>query len=188
MRIYTFHRYIFVAYLLLLCNNASADKNQYALVISKSAQELTIIDGEEVVKQFHITYGSGKGAKRIIGDKKTPLGIYKIINFKSNSKFHYFMQFNYPSMSDAWYGYRDKIITAKEFKNIINAIKNDKIPPQNTKLGGYIGIHGLGRTTSKKLAIHRDFNWTKGCIAMTNEEINDLRNYVTIGTKVIINE
>ena len=60
------------------------------------------------------------------------------------------------------------------------------MPPQNTRLGGYIGIHGVGEVTREKMKIHRAVNWTDGCIALTNKDINTLRKYVSIGTPVII--
>jgi len=173
VRIQKNHLLFYISFLLLLCSNIAVADEQYDLVISRSSQELKIMEGEQIVKQFHIAFGKGgKGAKRILGDSKTPLGVYKII----------------PNLLDAWYGYKNKIINATEFKYITTAIKNNDIPPQNTKLGGYIGIHGLGNTTDQKLAIHNEINWTQGCIAMTNEEINDLKKYVSIGTRVIINE
>lgn len=98
------------------------------------------------------------------------------------------MQIDYPNLLDAWYGYKNEVISAQEFKNIATAFKTRNIPPQNTPLGGYIGIHGLGETTEQKLLIHEGFNWTEGCIALTNEQMNDLRQYVSIGTKVVIKE
>ena len=178
----------FLLYLLFAGTHALADDTPYDIVISRSEKALNIMRGDTVIKQYPITYGKGgKGAKRVQGDKKTPLGVYKIINFKDNSKFHFFMQLDYPNLLDAWYGYKNEIITANEFKYITRTIKNKGTPPQDTRLGGYIGIHGLGTTTEQKLAIHQEINWTDGCIAMTNEEINDLRQYVDIGTKVIIN-
>lgn len=189
MRIHNLRKLYLICFLLLLCSNVCAVENKYDLVISRSSQELKVMDGKQVVKQFHIAYGKGgNGAKRILGDKKTPLGVYKIIKFKGDSRFHYFMQLDYPNLLDAWYGYKNKIINATEFKNITTAIKHHKVAPQDTKLGGYIGIHGLGDTTEQKLAIHSEINWTQGCIALTNEEINDLKKYVGIGTRVIINE
>ncbi len=189
MRIHKHHQLFLASFLLLLCNNVLAVDDRYDLVISRSSQKLNIMDGKQIVKQFHIAYGKGgKGAKRKLGDEKTPLGVYRIINFKGNSKFYYFMQLDYPNLLDAWYGYKNKIISATEFKHITTAIKNNNAPPQNTKLGGYIGIHGLGNTTDQKLAIHNEVNWTQGCIAMTNDDINDLKKYVGIGTRVIINE
>ncbi|NIQ11059.1 MAG: murein L,D-transpeptidase, partial [Gammaproteobacteria bacterium] len=130
----------------------------------------------------------GKGGKRRQGDNKTPVGVYRVMNFKKDSKFHFFMQLDYPNPTDGWYGYKDKIINAYDFREIAAAYKNREVPPQDTPLGGYIGIHGLGDMTKKKLKIHNEFNWTEGCIALRNDEISELRNYVTIGTRIIIRE
>ncbi len=59
------------------------------------------------------------------------------------------MQLDYPNLNDAWYGYKNKIIDSAEFKKIANAYKQRRIPPQDTELGGFIGIHGIGNTTEK---------------------------------------
>ncbi len=98
------------------------------------------------------------------------------------------MQLDYPNLLDAWYGYKNNVITAGEFKKIAFAFKGKQRPPQNTALGGYIGIHGLGESTREKLKIHEALNWTEGCIALKNGEINALRQYVSIGTRVTIKE
>ena len=103
MRIHKHHQLFLASFLLLLCNNVLAVDVRYDLVISRSSQKLNIMDGKQIVKQFHIAYGKGgKGAKRKLGDEKTPLGVYRIINFKGNSKFYYFMQLDYPNLLDAW--------------------------------------------------------------------------------------
>ncbi len=161
----------------------------YQVVIYKSGKELVIKKGDVTVRRFDIALGKGgKGTKQRLGDNKTPVGIYKITDFKADSKFHYFMQIDYPNLLDAWYGYKNNVINAREFKNIAFAFKDKRRPPQNTALGGYIGIHGLGESTKERLKIHQAFNWTEGCIAMTNNEINALRHYVSIGTPVTIKE
>ena len=56
-------------------------------------------------------------------------------------------------------------------------------PPQNTALGGYIGIHGLG---NRDPAIHKKMNWTDGCIALTDEQIEQLAQWIDVGTRVVI--
>ena len=176
-------------FLVLLCNIAYAFSSDYDIVITKSKQELAVIQGNNTVKQFHIAIGKGgNGTKRELGDKKTPVGIYKIIDFKDDSQFYYFMQIDYPNLLDAWYGYKNNIISADEFKKIAVAYKARQKPPQDTKLGGYIGIHGIGQQDDQQLQIHNGFNWTNGCIALTNEQIMELKQYVGIGTKVIIRE
>ncbi len=161
----------------------------YVLEINKSREELIVKQGTEVIRRYRAATGrGGEGTKRQVGDKKTPVGVYRIIDFKNDSQFHYFMQIDYPNLLDAWYGYKHEIIDAREFRSITTALKNNKKPPQDTALGGFIGIHGIGDTSNKKLMIHEAQNWTAGCIALTNEEINELQQFVSIGTKVVIKE
>lgn len=180
--------------LLCLClavsGNLYATGHDYKIVISTSKQQLSVVDdNDSVIKKYHVAVGKGgNGNKRKIGDNKTPLGIYKIVDFKEDSKFFLFMQLDYPNLLDAWYGYKNNIIDASDFRKITVAYKSNQIPPQNTKLGGYIGIHGIGVENDEKLMIHNGFNWTNGCIALTNEEISELRKMVKIGTRVIIKE
>ncbi len=66
---------------------------------------------------------------------------------------------------------------------ILRAFQEQAIPPQETPLGGYIGIHGIGRGDP---AIHQKFNWTQGCIALTNRQIDDLSKWVHVGMRVVI--
>jgi len=157
------------------------------LEIIKSAQELRLKQGDQVIKTFHIAYGKGdKGRKKFLGDDRTPVGSYRIVDFNPASNFYYFMQIDYPNLLDAWHGYQDGVITSTEFKQIAQAYRNHQPPPQNTHLGGNIGIHGLGDNAGERLELQKDVNWTRGCIALMNEEINVLRQYVTKGTVVVI--
>lgn len=161
----------------------------FALEISKQARLLKVTRGAEVVKEYPIAWGrGGRGAKARSGDNKTPTGRYRVVGFKTDSKFHFFMQLNYPNNLDAWRGYRDQLISPPEFRRIALANKQGRLPPQDTRLGGYIGIHGIGPVTPNKLRFHEALNWTEGCIAVKNWEINELRAYVTLGTPVTITE
>jgi murein L,D-transpeptidase YafK len=163
--------------------------SRFALEISRSRNELVIKDGEQVVRRYHASFGrGGHGPKRRQGDEITPLGTYHIVDFKPDSRFHFFMLLSYPNLVDGWYGYRARTIDAAQFKAIAVAYKDGATPPQNTALGGYIGIHGIGEMSPKKLDIHRSQNWTRGCIALRNEEINELREFVARGTRVTILE
>jgi len=166
-----------------------AQASEYQILISKKNNELIVEKAGYVVKKYHIASGKGgKGTKHRRGDSKTPLGVYRISSFKESGRFHFFIQLDYPNLIDAWYGYKNQIIDADDFKRIASAYKKREAPPQDTGLGGFIGIHGLGETNEKKLTIHQELNWTNGCIALTNEEINDLKSFVDIGTHVIIKE
>ncbi len=184
------HYFTIISFLLCLLTSMSlVQANEYQLLVSKKNNELIVEKAGQVIKKYHIASGKGgKGTKRLRGDSKTPLGVYRIASFKESSRFHYFIQLDYPNLIDAWYGYKNEIIDAENFKRIATAYKKREAPPQDTDLGGFIGIHGLGETNDKKLTIHQALNWTNGCIALTNEEINDLRKFVAIGTQVIIKE
>ena len=161
----------------------------YALEIDKSERVLLVKNGDKVTRRFQIATGrGGLGDKRIRGDNKTPLGVYRITDFNDASAFHFFMRLNYPNVKDAFFGLKNRLITRGDFDRIVDSVRTDQRPPQNTVLGGAIGIHGLGEENADKLKVQRNLDWTQGCIALTNRDVNELRNYVTVGTKVVIRE
>ncbi len=166
--------------------SASSD---YEIEVIKSRKLLLVKRNGSITRKFMAATGKGgKGDKTITGDRKTPVGTYRIVSFNDNSRFHYFMQLNYPNVKDAFFGLKNKVINRNEFDAIIDAIKKGEVPPQDTRLGGAIGIHGIGTVNDKKLMVHENFNWTEGCIALTNEQVSELKRYVDVGTKVVINE
>lgn len=157
--------------------------------IVKSERVLRIKFNDEIYRQYRVAVGrGGPGDKQLTGDNRTPVGIYRVVGFNDSSRFHLFMRLNYPNVKDAFYGLKNKKITRYEFDRIINSLRLGELPPQNTALGGAIGIHGIGEENEKTLRIHSKVDWTEGCIALTNAEIAELRAYVTIGTEVVIKE
>lgn len=157
--------------------------------IVKSERVLRIKFDDKVYREFPIAVGrGGPGDKQFTGDNRTPVGIYRVVGFNDSSRFHLFMRLNYPNVKDAFHGLKNKTITRHEFDRIVNSLRLGKLPPQNTALGGAIGIHGIGEETEKTLRIHSKVDWTEGCIALRNAEIAELRAYVAIGTEVVIKE
>lgn len=173
-------------FLFFICNVAFA-AGHYTIEIHKSERKLLVKKNHILQKTYRIASGSGgSGDKLQRGDKMTPTGVYKILHFKDNSRFHIFMQLNYPNAQDALNGLNNGTINHDEFSGIVSSLQRNRMPNQNTDLGGAIGIHGIGDETSDRLALHADENWTKGCIAMKNKEIVELRKYVRAGTSVLI--
>ena len=165
------------------------DEPPYALEIDKSDRVLLVKNGSQVTRRFQIASGKGgMGDKRIRGDNKTPLGVYRITDFNEGSAFHLFMRLNYPNVKDAFFGLKNNLITRRDFDSIVDSVRTDQRPPQNTLLGGAVGIHGLGDENADRLQVQRHLDWTQGCIALSNRDVNELRNYVAVGTKVIIRE
>ena len=68
-------------------------------------------------------------------------------------------------------------------RRFVGPFMTGDIPPQVTPLGGYLGIHGVGEGDP---GIHADFNWTHGCIALTNQQIDDLAGWIRIGMRVVV--
>lgn len=136
------------------------------LVVNKSARKLIVISNGYMAKSYTIALGDNPiGHKEMEGDEKTPEGLY-FINDKrgiGQSGFYKNLGVSYPSDADK-----------------ANA-KRKRIDP-----GGEIKIHGLKNGMSYIGRLHRWIDWTNGCIAITNEEMDDLWKHVSIGTPIEI--
>lgn len=147
------------------------------LVIKKSQRKLELFDGEKLIKTYKIALGFAPvGDKEKEGDGKTPEGDFYVFTKNNQSKFYLSLGVSYPNIEDARHGLQTKLITKAEYDKIVQAVKNKKMPPQNTALGGEIYIHGGG--TSE--------DWTWGCAALNNEEIKELFDAIPVGTRVKI--
>jgi len=165
------------------------DAAPYEIEIDKTRRQLVVRDGDTVKKTFPIALGrGGRGAKQYYGDNKTPVGTYRIVGFNERSRFEVFLRLNYPNLKDAFYGLREKRISRRDFNRIASALRANRVPPQNTPLGGSIGIHGIGEETPERIQIHDHLDWTEGCIALRNAEVHELRALVDLGTRVVIRE
>ena len=74
-------------------------------------------------------------------------------------------------------------ISRQQLQAIVSAHRRGKAPPQNTRLGGQIGIHGLGEAD---LDLHRMTNWTRGCVALTDRQVDSLLGWIRVGMTVEI--
>jgi hypothetical protein len=155
------------------------------LLVDTRNMTLSVMRGTETVQTFTgIAIGRfGTTEAKHTLDGKTPLGEFRITRIAEKTSFHRFFGIDYPNLAHARAGLESGRITPAEFAAIRNAHRRQTPPPQHTALGGFIGIHGLGDGDP---AIHEDFNWTNGCIAMTNEQMDDLAQWIEEGILVII--
>ena len=149
--------------------------------VEKSRRTLRVIDilGEQsrIRHEYRIGLGSNPvGHKMRQGDGATPEGEYFITHKNPKSKFFLSLGISYPNLKDAEQGLRSRLISETTFRLIENACRSNRLPPQNTALGGDIFIHGGGS----------DSDWTLGCIALDNAQIKILFDLVPVGTKVRI--
>jgi murein L,D-transpeptidase YafK len=131
-----------------------------------------------------VAFGAaGVKQKRRAGDDATPKGTYTVGWIRKQSKFVHFIGLTYPSLDDAARGYQSGVIDQRTFERIKRAVEQGRIPPQDTALGGFIGIHGVGRGS---LSVHRMANWTAGCVAVDNKQIRELSTLIRPGIQVEI--
>lgn len=167
---------IFVFYTLCLPVYASED---IELIIVRSEHQLLVKQNGNVLRTFKVRFGSGgRKAKLREGDHTTPKGIYRISKMRDSDRFHVFLQIDYPSINDAKRALKSYLISEDEYQDIWVAHLLGQMPPQNTALGGAIGIHGIGHETKDRIEIHQISDWTQGCIAMRNDEVDELSRYL----------
>ena len=136
-------------------------KKPNLLVVWKKKRVLALYRNSKILKAYRIRLGfSPKGQKEKEGDGKTPEGKYYITHKNPKSKFHLSLGINFPNQYD---------------KKI--ALQRGLDP------GGDIFIHGLGQ---KNVILHYLFDWTEGCIAVTNKEIEEIYGLVEPGTIIYI--
>jgi hypothetical protein len=162
-----------------------ASVNGIWLLVDTEAATLTVMRGDKPQEVFRdIAVGRyGKTYFKKQGDHKTPLGRFTIAWIPRKSQYHRFLGLNYPDLERADRALVDGDITEAQWQAIRRASNARLRPPQDTPLGGFIGIHGTG---DGDLAVHHQYNWTSGCIALTNEQIDRLVSLVQIGTPVEI--
>ncbi len=153
--------------------------------INTQKQQLLIKRGDKTIATLTdiAIAQNGSGYKREQGDNITPIGHYRIAWINKKSPYYRFFGLDYPSISDAFRALNLGRIDHKTYYRIIDKHMANEPPPQDTVLGGNIGIHGLGKGDIK---IHRLMNWTHGCIALTNHQIVILSRWIEKGTRVEI--
>jgi len=131
---------------------------------------------------FPVALSREKGPKRAEGDQRIPEGEYRIAGPPRESRFHRFVQIDYPSPADAARGLAEGRISRAERDAIVAAHRRRRLPPQRTALGGNDGLHGEGKRWRGDL----DLDWTDGCVAVTDETIDWLAAHAPRHTPVSI--
>jgi murein L,D-transpeptidase YafK len=174
----------------ILANRLSSHPGQLRLIIWKSQYTVTLYKGDDPVKTYRAVFGRGfqDGDKEMQGDKRTPEGEFYICTMKQSKRFYKFMGLSYPDLKHAEYGLKSGMISQSEYVSIKKAMEERQPPPWDTRLGGAVGIHGRlleSAVTSRSLSLV-GMNWTDGCIALDNADVDELFSVVSLGTPVTI--
>ena len=139
--------------------------------IDKSDHRLELVAGGEVVKSYRVAIGSGgAGPKRFEGDATTPVGTYRVTG-RFKGLFHQFMVVSYPNEED-----RRRYAELKA---------SGEVPP-GRGVGHSIGIHGVGQKDAQ--GVHKERDWTLGCIALDDAEIDEVSRLVKDNTRIVITD
>jgi murein L,D-transpeptidase YafK len=153
-----------VAYYFFPEQKLPADKKIDKIIVRKNDRIMEVYSGGEVIKTYTVSLGRNPvGDKQSEGDKRTPEGHYRVISKNPDSQYHKNLGISYPDNND-----------------IAEAEKN------NVKPGGEIKIHGIRNGFGFIGKFQRLTDWTAGCIALTDEEVDELYARVEIGTPIII--
>lgn len=147
-------------YFAFVLEKGTADK----ILIEKDARRLTLLAKGEVLKTYRIALGGNPvGPKERQGDNKTPEGTYVIDARNLDSRYHRSLHISYPN-------------------------ENDKARARalGVSPGGDIMIHGIKNGFAWVGDAHAEVDWTRGCIAVTDEEIEEIEKLVPNGTVVEI--
>ena len=130
----------------------AADARADRIVVEKSARKLTLFRGATPLKRYSVALGRApEGTKQREGDHRTPEGHYIIDAHKQDSAFHRALHISYPSSADS-----------------------AAAAQRGVKPGGDIMIHGIRNGLGWLGAFHRCIDWTSGCIAVTDKEIEEI--------------
>ena len=147
------------------------------IIVYKKERKLEFYSDKTLVRTYRIGLGFSPVADKVReGDGATPEGDFYIFVKNNKSAYYLSLGVSYPNAEDADRGLRDRLITKAQHAAIIEAIRKKAAPPQYTKLGGLIYIHGHGSRS----------DWTWGCVALENEDIKELYDAVSVGTPVTI--
>jgi murein L,D-transpeptidase YafK len=135
-----------------------------SLVLNKSRRELVVYYRGYPVRVYYVALGrSPVGDKERIGDNRTPEGLFYIEGRNPNSRYHLSLRISYP-----------------------DAFHRARAARLGVEPGGDIMIHGLPAEQAPFGPAHRDYDWTNGCIAVTNREIEELWRVIRDGTPIEI--
>jgi len=140
-------------------------------------------DGGAVVEMTVALGREAGGAKRDAGDSRTPEGDYQISGPPRTSRFHRFIPIDYPSVADAEAAHAEARLSEAAYQRIVAAHARGEPPPGDTALGGELGFHGEGERWRGD-SLHLD--WTYGCVALADADIDFLAERSEVGTPVVI--
>jgi murein L,D-transpeptidase YafK len=163
----------------------SEDISNVWIRVSKRQKSVFLYEGTDLVMKVPADFGYNAFADKVRqgsgtnpDDWRTPEGTFFVVKKNPYSKFYKAFVLNYPTAEDAERGLKQGLISGAQHRAIVDAENSFSMPPMSTALGGMIEIHGDGTGAST--------NWTQGCIAVHNKQMDELWEWVVVGTPVLV--
>ncbi len=157
---------------------------QDLLVVEKYSRTLYFYRDRVIVKAYPVALGwNPEPPKKGMGDGATPEGFYFIISKRPSKKYKLFMGLNYPNLKDVNLAWWEGRLSYEEYLRCLE-IAQRKEPSPSCPLGFGIGIHGGGVFKERDQKPVKD--WTYGCIALEDKDLQELYRLVKVGTPIII--
>jgi len=155
-------------------DDSALDPNNWSVSVFKHRQCLIVYYKGRLFHQYDAVFGRALdlGAKQWAQDRRTPEGVYTIIEKYASARFRWFLRLNYPNLVD-------RVRYETQRVNGVVPVDGDGKSPT---VGSAIGIHG----TDVPILNAGHINWTTGCISVNNDDINTLERLLPVGTVVII--
>jgi murein L,D-transpeptidase YafK len=158
-------------------------QGELTIHVWKARHEMWLQDGDRIMRKFQVALGKNPASSKLQrGDGRTPEGKYYVCEKREHSRFHRFLGISYPNVLDAEQAFAERLITADQWADILFANLTQTVPPWETAMGGRVGIHGYGGRPLLPI------DWTEGCIAVSDPDIDYLYGHVQLGTPVIISD
>lgn len=148
----------------LLVGPISAATAVDLVTVNKAERRMYLLEQGQVVREFQVALGRNPvGHKQQEGDQRTPEGRYRLDYVKEDSAYHRSMHISYPNDED-----------------------RARAKAQGVEPGGFIMVHGQRNGFGWLGWLTQRFNWTQGCIALTNQEMDEFLARVPVGTEILI--
>jgi len=161
--------FVFFILLSLTCVDVKANSKNFVaaidlVMVDKSERKMYLMSNNQIIKQYQIALGGQpKGHKQQEGDQKTPEGKYTLDYEKEGSAYYRSMHISYPNRSD-----------------------KEKAKKEGVDPGGFIMVHGQKNMSGELSGFRKNFDWTNGCIAISNDEMDEFLALVSVGTTIQI--
>ncbi|WP_437664653.1 L,D-transpeptidase family protein [Sorangium sp. So ce1182] len=152
---------------------AGASPRVTEIRIDKSEHTLDLVADGTIVRSYRVALGpGGAGPKLYEGDRRTPVGTYRVAG-RIKGLFHQFLVVSYPNEEDR--------------RRFAELRRRGEVPP-GRGVGHGIGIHGVGGAQHAGVRAHKDTDWTLGCIALDDDEIDEVARRTPDGAKIVITD